>query len=285
MGELTWEKAVEYLRQQPGQEALVRACFYDDPLVEAARRFAESEEWLAVRAFLPGPPGKALDLGAGRGIASYALANDGWQVTALEPDPSPIVGAGAIRALAQEAGLQIQVVRSYAEKLPFEGDVFDLVYGRQVLHHSGDLSLLCREVKRVLKPGGRFIATREHVITKQSDLSIFLDSHPLHRFYGGENAYLLQEYVSAIRESGLHIIKILGPFESVINYFPMTYEEWRTTCSKPLSAILGRRVARTLVNEGNPVGRYLLRWLSVLLSRLSNDPGRLYSFSMEKRLK
>jgi hypothetical protein len=32
---MTWEQAVRWLREQPEQQDLVRACFYDDP-VEAA---------------------------------------------------------------------------------------------------------------------------------------------------------------------------------------------------------------------------------------------------------
>src|SRR5262249_28824130 len=116
---MTWEQSVAWLRVQPDQVELVRACFFDDPLLAAAQRFHASSEWVATRALLPSPPGRALDMGAGRGIASYALAADGWQVTALEPDPSNLVGAGAIRALASESGNPIEVVEQWGETLPF----------------------------------------------------------------------------------------------------------------------------------------------------------------------
>ena len=98
MSQMTWEQAVQWLRDQPDQRVLVKACYFDDPLVEAAERFWQSAEWKAIAALLPPPNGKALDLGAGRGISSYAMAQDGWQVTALEPDPSNLVGAGAIHS-------------------------------------------------------------------------------------------------------------------------------------------------------------------------------------------
>jgi 2-polyprenyl-3-methyl-5-hydroxy-6-metoxy-1,4-benzoquinol methylase len=96
---LSWEASVRWLKAQPEQAELVRSCFFDDPLCTAADRYRHSAEWVAVRSLLGDSRGRALDVGSGRGISAYALARDGWQTTALEPDPSPEVGAGAIRQL------------------------------------------------------------------------------------------------------------------------------------------------------------------------------------------
>ncbi len=46
---MTWEESVQWLRNQPNQQELVWAAFYDDPLLDAAKRYAKSSEWLAVR--------------------------------------------------------------------------------------------------------------------------------------------------------------------------------------------------------------------------------------------
>lgn len=283
MSNLTWEQAVQWLRQQPDQEALVRACYYDDPLIQSAQRFADSEEWQAVANLLPKPPGSVLDLGAGRGISSYALARDGWQVTALEPDPGAIVGAGAIRELAEISELPIEVHQNHAEDLPFTDKTFDAVYARQVLHHASDLSLLCREVARVLKPGGIFIATREHVISRPDDLEKFLNKHPLHHLYGGENAYLLDQYRAAISGNGLHIVKVLGPFDSVINYFPMTIQQWREYYRALLSSFLGYKISFFLTDQQHLIGQWVLKCLAHRFSSTNHTPGRLYSFVAQKR--
>ena len=264
---LSWEAAVLALRRQSGQQELVRACYYDDPLIEAAKRYYTSTEWQAVRQYLPVKCGRVLDLGAGRGIAAYGLARGGWQVTAVEPDPSAVVGSGAIRQLAKETRLPIEVFDQYGESLPFPDCSFDLVHCRAVLHHARDLAALCREVRRVLKPGGRFIATREHVISRKADLTAFLESHPLHRLYGGEHAYLLSEYQDAITAAGLKIMRVLNPYASDINLFPDS------------RAALKRRIAKRLhLPSETFVPGFIVDWIG---NRL-DQPGRHYSFIAQK---
>ncbi len=278
MSKITWEESVLWLRSQPDQQELVRACYYDDPLLEAAKRFATSEEWQATLRLLPRKPGKALDLGAGRGISSYALARLGWQVDALEPNASPIVGRGAIQSLARESGLPIHALDGFAEALPCEDNSFDLVFGRQVMHHAHDLARMCAEIKRVLKLGGTLIATREHVINGQGDLPEFLSRHPLHHLYGGENAYQLQEYLDALMAAGLKITMILGQFDSPINYSPMTHAEWLDYIQLPASKWLGTRMTRRILDEALPWSGSINNFLSKLASSRYKVPGRLYSF-------
>lgn len=274
----TWEEAVLWLRAQPEQQELVRACYYDDPLLEAAVRFEASEEWQAVRKILPHKTGMALDLGAGRGISSYALAKAGWQVTALEPDPSPIVGRKAIQTLAEQSNLSIHPIDGYGEEIPCANSQFDLVHGRQVMHHAQDLQTMCNEVVRVLKPGGVFISTREHVISKREDLPIFLDNHPLHHIYGGENAYLLKEYLGALTNAGLQIIQVLGPMATVINYFPTTLENRRNTIREALARRLGVRITCVLLSDRLPWSHLVYRYLANRADNKNQAPGRLYSF-------
>lgn len=282
MPTISWEEAVKWLRDKPDQQELVRACYFDDPLTEAAERFWQSIEWKSIAALLPQSKGRALDLGAGRGISSYALAKDGWIVSAIEPDPSGLVGAGAIRSLAQDSGLPIEVVSEYSEKLQFPDNTFDLVNCRQVLHHARDLPQTCREIFRVLKPGGRMVATREHVISKRDDLQAFLDSHPLHHLYGGENAFLLDDYISAISGAGLSLTQVLAPFDSPINYFPMTEAQWVAYCTKPLATVVGEGVTARLFSRDHALGSSLISLLARLVNWSNHSPGRLYSFVAEK---
>jgi len=279
---MTWEQAVEWMRNHPGRDKEVEDNYFDDSVWVAAERYHSGEEWQAARSYLPHSSGKALEIGAGRGIVSYAMARDGWEVVALEPDPSNLVGCGAIRALVDYSGVRISIKQGPAEDLPFIDGIFDLVVGRQVLHHVADMPRFCLEAARVLKPGGRFIMTREPVVDTPADLQVFLERHPLHRLYGGEAAFPLQIYTGAIRNAGLKIMKVVGHLESAVNYAPMSMEDRCEHCRRVLNTKLGWRMSHILTNERTRFGRFWARRLSPLVSRLSTEPGRLVSFVATK---
>jgi SAM-dependent methyltransferase len=269
----TWEDAVSWLIAQPEQQEIIEACYYDTPLQSAADRYWQSTEWQAIRSFFPPAQGTALDIGAGNGIASYALAKDGWQVAALEPDASNLVGVGAIRQLSNECNLSIDVVQEFGEQLPFPDAHFNVILARQVLHHAQDLPQLCREIYRVLKPGGVFIAARDHVISTKADLPKFLAAHPLHKLYGGEHAYLRSEYVEAIESANLKVKRVLDPFDSPINYCPYTPDMLKQKLSTQLSSLPAAGIV-TSVLLNNAIFPYTLK----LLSKIDRRPGRVVSF-------
>lgn len=265
---------MQWLRAQPDSQDLVLNAYYDDPLIDAARRYWESSEWQEIRKLLGSTRGQALDVGAGRGVASYALAREGFLVAALEPDSSSLVGAAAIRSLAKESRLPIRVVEGFSEHLPF-GDVqFDLVFARAVLHHTQNLRSACSEFFRVLKPGGRLVAVREHVISRERDLPAFLSRHPLHRLYGGENAFLLSTYRDAMSQAGFTMNCMLSPLSSVINYAPYTEETLKNVIADRVGAPLAMRgvLRRALSLPG--------LWSAAIkvFSWVDHRPGRLYSF-------
>lgn len=260
---MKWEDAVKLLKKNETNKQLVLDCFFDDPLIQAAERYFLSNEWLAIKSFLPKKAGIALDVGAGRGITSYAIAKEGWHTIAIDPDLSLEVGIEAIKLLTMESGLSIKAYQSYGESIPFPDETFDLVHCRQVLHHSKNLKKICSELSRVLKKGGVFIATREHVISNVSDLPVFLAAHPLHKYYGGENAFLLKEYLENIKSAGIHLTSILNPYASDINLAPETKKSLKTKIANKVYF---------------PWPMLIPDFILPILGNLINTPGRIYTF-------
>jgi hypothetical protein len=146
------------------------------------------------------------------------------------------------------------------------------------MHHAQNLQMMCNEIARSLKSGGTFIATREHVISKKEDLQAFLNSHPLHHLYGGEHAYLLKEYLGAIYDSGLHIEKILDPYDSAINYFPVTEEQLIYNFFHPIRRVLGEKESLALMRSVWAKRLFIHDGLKRFASLRNRTPGRLFSF-------
>jgi SAM-dependent methyltransferase len=274
---VTWEEAVRWYRAQPGNETAVRANYFDLPVRAAAERFAASEEFVEAQRWLGAGNARALlDLGAGNGIASYAFARAGWKVTALEPDPSSEMGFGAIRALAREANLPIEVLTTSADLARLPAGQFAAVFARQVLHHVPSLAETMSELFRVLAPGGLVLATREHVVHDDAELKRFLAEHPLHPLYGGENAHTLEEYLAAAQGMGFRVAQVWGPLQSILNFFPGTEAERKSAC---------RWIARW---RWFGLGHLLMGFPGfvdaavVAATNRDSRPGRIYSFLLAK---
>ena len=98
---------------------------------------------------------RLLDLGCGAGHASFTAAASVAQVVAYDLSAQMLA---VVKQAAAEKGLNnIQLQQGVAESLPFEDASFDLVISRYSAHHWHDVGQALREVRRVLKPGGRAI--------------------------------------------------------------------------------------------------------------------------------
>ncbi len=100
------------------------------------------------------PFGDTLEIGSGTGYFTINLLLTGWIERATATDISPGMLA-ALSATADRMGVDVKTVVTEAERLPFEDDSFDLVFGHAVLHHIPDLGTAMSEFMRVLRPGGQ----------------------------------------------------------------------------------------------------------------------------------
>lgn len=115
---------------------------------------------------------RVLDLGCGTGVVARIAANlvgASGGVTGLDFNPSMLAVARSIRV--EHGSAEIGWVEGSADDLHFPDAWFDLVTAQQMLQFVPDRVAVIREVRRVLRPGGRLA------------LAVWAgpEMHPIHR--------------------------------------------------------------------------------------------------------
>jgi ubiquinone/menaquinone biosynthesis C-methylase UbiE len=123
------------------------------------------------RGLLAEAGGSVLEIGAGTGanLAHY----DGRVESLVFTEPEPAMLRRLQKKAREEAPLA-KILRAPAEDLPFEDDSFDTVVSTLVLCGVDDQARALREIRRVLRPGGRFLFL-EHVRSDDPALARFQD--------------------------------------------------------------------------------------------------------------
>jgi SAM-dependent methyltransferase len=123
------------------------------------------------RRVLAGATGRVIELGAGTGLNldHYPTAVDDLVLT--EPDEGM---SRRLEARVRESSRTAEVVHAPAEELPFEDHSFDTAVSTLVLCTVEDPERAVSELRRVLRPGGRFLFI-EHVRSDSPRLARWQD--------------------------------------------------------------------------------------------------------------
>jgi SAM-dependent methyltransferase len=122
---------------------------WDAALYADAAAFVPALGAGALDLLAPQPGERILDLGCGDGTLTEQLVASGADVVGVDASPE-MVRAAAARGLPVQLG--------DAQDLPFADAGFDAVFSNAVLHWIRDQDAVLRGVRRVLRPGGRFVA-------------------------------------------------------------------------------------------------------------------------------
>jgi ubiquinone/menaquinone biosynthesis C-methylase UbiE len=107
--------------------------------------------------------GDVLEVGAGTGANLGHYGSATTSLTLTEPDPTML---RRLEPRAQRSARPTTVLRAPAEDLPFDDGTFDTVVSALVLCGVDDQPRAAREMRRVLKPGGRLLFI-EHVRSEE----------------------------------------------------------------------------------------------------------------------
>jgi 2-polyprenyl-3-methyl-5-hydroxy-6-metoxy-1,4-benzoquinol methylase len=105
---------------------------------------------------------KILDVSAGAGVFSIALATLGFEVTAT----NLVVEELPEKRFFKQFGCDFRSINLDTQTFPFSSDEFDVVLFLHVIEHLKKPLLALKEIRRVLKPGGTLIiATPNGAVT------------------------------------------------------------------------------------------------------------------------
>lgn len=160
-------------------------------------------------------PESLVELGPGSG-ANFRYYPRGTRVIAIEPNPMML---DRMHAKAEHHGVEIDLRHAGAEGLEVESESVDLVVSTLVLCSVADPEQVVAEVKRVLRPGGRFVFL-EHVAAPEGTSKRRLQDS-LHRpwHWLGEGCNLSRDTAGTLSRAGFASLEI-ERFESAWSWAP-----------------------------------------------------------------
>jgi ubiquinone/menaquinone biosynthesis C-methylase UbiE len=152
---------------------------------------------------LAGASGRVLEIGGGTGANLQYYGRGVEALTLTEPE-EPMLKR--LQRRARDEAPKATVLRAPAEDLPFEDASFDTAVSTLVLCGVDDQPRALRELRRVLRPGGRLLFI-EHVRSGDADEARFQDRmNGLNRFVVGCDCN--RSTLDSIRAAGFQVTDV-----------------------------------------------------------------------------
>ena len=158
----------------------------------------------------PGPGEVLVDLGCGKGrdvLKAAGLVGSAGQAIGLDATEEMLAAA---RASVPPFLANVRFVKSDLGCLDLPDALADVVISNCTINHAPDKAAVYREIRRVLKPGGRFVAS-DVIAERELPLEVRGDPAAWAACYGG--AIPEPEYLEAARSAGLDGLEVLARSE------------------------------------------------------------------------
>ncbi len=229
---------IDQLEGPPSSQALAAV---DQFHVGGLKATAELAKRVGVR-----PEMDVLDAGSGLGGPSRYLAETfGCRVIGIDLTPDYVAIA---KLLAERTGLADKVGYRLGDltQLPFEDACFDLVWAQHVVMNIRDRDGLYRELRRVLKPGGR-LAFYDPIAADEKPEPFY----PVPWAASAETSTLLteDETVAVLRGAGL---KPVGFDDVTLEAMGWLIQQQSPVAQSPLNlgVVIGPRIGELVANFG-----------------------------------
>jgi SAM-dependent methyltransferase len=161
--------------------------------------FAGPERVALFQRYVGGPGRRVLDLGCRDGALTRAYA-EGNDVVGVDADRDALAAASELGIETRWADLD--------EPLPFDEASFDVVVAGELIEHLRNPHALVTDVRRVLRPGGTFVASVPNAYRLKNRLRFLAgrkpEDDPTHlQMFSGDDVRAL---LSAFDEPELHFI-------------------------------------------------------------------------------
>lgn len=130
--------------------------FYQDQIVPLLINLAMRNKDLEVyrRRIVPLAQGRVLEIGIGSGLNLPFYSSNMRQVIGLEPSSKLVA---MTRRMARSIARPVELIEGSAEDIPVDTAAIDTVITTWTLCSIADAGAALREMRRVLKPGGRLL--------------------------------------------------------------------------------------------------------------------------------
>jgi ubiquinone/menaquinone biosynthesis C-methylase UbiE len=176
---------------------------------------------------------RVIDIATGAGFTAFAFAEAGAEVVATDLTMKMLHEAR--RLAAERAMKHVRFLQAAAEALPFRSGSFDIATCRIAPHHFASVPNFLEEVRRVLRPTGRFVVT-DTSSPEEPDLYAWQQELQRLRDPSHVRTYTPSQWRELVAEAGFILEEMTTAHRS-----ELVFSDWMHTAGSPPEVVAALR--------------------------------------------